>query len=720
MDDVEEEVSGAIYSNSSDLELINDDQDQVIGLRFVVDVPQGAVIDKASVRFTVDEVSTGTGDLEISAEHVTDAESFANSSYNVSSRTTFSETVSWKPGNWNVVGESGDEQETPDLAALIQKVVDQPQWQPGQHVVLVVKGTGRRTASSYDGDAASAPLLNVDYFDDGNTGDTGTDPVQPNQPPELSGTPALTVAEGEGYVFTPVAVDADNDDLVFSISNLPSWANFSAVNGGLSGTPDYSQSGTYTNISISVTDGAATVSLAIFSITVTDVNRAPVISGLAPTQVVAGGSYQFTPSATDQDGDALAFSITGKPAWATFDSSTGRLFGTPSVSDAGNYENVGIAVSDGVHNVSLPGFTISVSLVNSAPVISGQPPSQVLTGNSYQFTPSAVDQDGDALTFSITSKPAWATFDSSTGRLSGTPSVADAGNYGNVRISVSDGAYTASLPAFAITVTLANSAPTISGAPLNEVTEDTLYQFTPVASDADNNPLVFSIINMPSWAVFNSANGRLSGTPSGNDIGEYNDIRISVSDGVSSAALAAFSINVLRINHQPVANDDLVSATAGQVVPIAVLNNDSGLEDGPITLSVLQNTTKGSLSINGDNTFSYLPDAGYSGLDTFTYQVVDIDGESATATVTLSVTCEGECTTHMARISWSQSSGVGVQEYRVHYGSQSGVYTQWVVADTMTSHDVTVPGGGAWYFSVTAVDSLGVESGFAEEVSLTF
>ncbi|MBL3600811.1 MAG: cadherin-like domain-containing protein [gamma proteobacterium endosymbiont of Lamellibrachia anaximandri] len=628
MDDVEEEVSGAIYSNSSDLELINDDQDQVIGLRFVVDVPQGAVIDKASVRFTVDEVSTGTGDLEISAEHVTDAESFANSSYNVSSRTTFTETVSWKPGNWNVVGESGDEQETPNLAALIQKVVDQPQWQSGQHVVLVVKGSGRRTASSYDGDAASAPLLNVDYLDDGNTGDTGTDPVQPNQPPELSGTPALTVAEGESYIFTPVAVDADNDDLVFSISNLPSWANFSAVNGGLSGTPDYSQSGTYTNIGISVTDGTETASLAIFSITVTDVNRAPVISGLAPTQVVAGSSYQFTPSAIDQDGDALAFSITGKPVWATFDSSTGRLFGTPSVSDAGNYDNVGIAVSDGVHNVSLPGFTISVSL--------------------------------------------------------------------------------------------ANSAPTISGTPLNEVTEDTLYQFTPVAGDADNNPLVFSIVNMPSWAVFDSAIGRLSGTPSGNDIGEYSDIRISVSDGVASTALAAFSINVLGINHQPVANDDLVSATAGQVVPIAVLNNDSGLEDGPITLSVLQNTTKGTLSINGDNTFSYLPDAGYSGLDSFTYRVVDIDGESATATVTLSVTCEGECTTHMARISWSQSIGVGVQEYRVHYGTQSGVYTQWVVADTMTSHDVTVSAGGAWYFSVTAVDSLGVESGFAEEVSLTF
>jgi hypothetical protein len=58
---------------------------------------------------------------------------------------------------------------------------------------------------------------------------------------------------------------------------------------------------------------------------------------------------------------------------------------------------------------------------NSAPTISGTPPSSVLEGVQYRFRPSASDPDGDTLSFSISNRPAWAAFDSATGELSGTP-----------------------------------------------------------------------------------------------------------------------------------------------------------------------------------------------------------------------------------------------------------------------------------------------------------
>ena len=58
---------------------------------------------------------------------------------------------------------------------------------------------------------------------------------------------------------------------------------------------------------------------------------------------------------------------------------------------------------------------------NSAPTIAGSPPSNILEGELYEFTPSASDPDGDTLEFSIARKPAWASFDRATGRLSGTP-----------------------------------------------------------------------------------------------------------------------------------------------------------------------------------------------------------------------------------------------------------------------------------------------------------
>lgn len=105
---------------------------------------------------------------------------------------------------------------------------------------------------------------------------------------------------------------------------------------------------------------------------------------------------------------------------------------------------------------------------NRAPVISGTPPTAVLAGESYSFRPTATDPDGDTLTFSVQNPPAWASFDASTGRLSGRPSEADVGSYSNVRITVSDGRATASLSEFAIavnqiatgSVTLAWSPPT--------------------------------------------------------------------------------------------------------------------------------------------------------------------------------------------------------------------------------------------------------------------
>ena len=90
-----------------------------------------------------------------------------------------------------------------------------------------------------------------------------------------------------------------------------------------------------------------------------------------------------------------------------------------------------------------------------------------------------------------------------------------------------------------------NQAPTISGTPLTSVMQGAPYSFTPTASDANGDTLTFSILGKPPWATFNTANGKLSGTPGSGDVANYTNIRISVSDGQVSTNLAAFSINVV-------------------------------------------------------------------------------------------------------------------------------------------------------------------------------
>ncbi|MFZ9054138.1 MAG: putative Ig domain-containing protein [Woeseiaceae bacterium] len=90
---------------------------------------------------------------------------------------------------------------------------------------------------------------------------------------------------------------------------------------------------------------------------------------------------------------------------------------------------------------------------NSAPSISGTPPSQVNANNLYSFTPTASDVDEDTLTFSISGLPPWAAFDTRTGELHGLPSDADVGVYDSIKITVfDDNSASDSLGPFSVTV----------------------------------------------------------------------------------------------------------------------------------------------------------------------------------------------------------------------------------------------------------------------------
>ena len=306
-----------------------------------------------------------------------------------------------------------------------------------------------------------------------------------NSAPNISGSPAGAVTAGNAYSFQPSASDADSDNLSFSIANKPAWASFSTSTGRLSGTPASNQVGTYSGIAIAVSDGQDTASLPAFSITVSGApNHAPTISGSPAGAVTAGNAYSFQPAASDADGDNLSFSIANKPAWTSFNTTTGRLSGTPTSNRVGTYSGITISVTDGHDTTSLPDFSITVSgLPNRAPTISGSPAGTVTAGSAYSFQPTASDADGDSLTFSIANKPAWASFNTTTGRLSGTPSSGQVGTYAGITITASDGQDSATLPAFSISVEA--NIPATGSASLSWVAP---------TSKADGSPLSLSEI----------------------------------------------------------------------------------------------------------------------------------------------------------------------------------------------------------------------------------
>ena len=346
------------------------------------------------------------------------------------------------------------------------------------------------------------------------------DPGGPtNSAPQISGSPSGNVNVGDAYSFTPSASDADGDTLTFSTSNQPSWSSFDSSTGRLSGTPMLGDAGTDANIVISVSDGTATDSLAAFSITVNTVstNTPPQISGTPAASVTEGQIYAFTPTASDPEGDTLMFSISNQPSWASFDTSTGGLSGMPSSGDVGVYSGIVISVSDGEFSASLASFSVTVSAVatNTPPQISGTPATSVNEGQSYSFTPSASDANGDSLTFSIENRPSWASFSTATGELSGTPVAADVGVYSSVVISVLDGQASDSLPAFDISVeaisfgsaTLSWTAPTQNedGTPLTDLAGYKLYWGT--TSGSYPNTLTIDNPSVTTYLVENLSSG---------------------------------------------------------------------------------------------------------------------------------------------------------------------------------------------------------------------
>jgi len=281
---------------------------------------------------------------------------------------------------------------------------------------------------------------------------TGATNPPTNTAPTISGVPARTVVAGKSYRFLPAAADVDGQTLTFTITGKPAWSSFNTATGLLSGTPSVTQVGVYDGITVTVSDGTATAVLSAFSITVLPANTAPTISGSPSRSVTADTAYTFQPTASDPDDQALTFRITNKPAWATFSAANGGLSGTPTSARAGTYSNISITVTDGIAQATLGPFSIEVIAANRAPVLSGSPPTSVTAGVAYDFRPSAQDLDGDALTYSISGKPAWASFSSTTGRLYGTPDATDVGAFSGVTITVSDGELEDLLGPFTITV----------------------------------------------------------------------------------------------------------------------------------------------------------------------------------------------------------------------------------------------------------------------------
>src|SRR6266540_176349 len=243
-DDAEERPDGTVDRGSSDLEFVLEGgQPDTVGMRFrPLSIPAGATITNAWLQFEVDEVDSVATSVVLRAEAADNSAAVTQTLFGVSSRARTTASVTWTPPPWTVIGAAGADQRIPSLVALVQEVVNRPGWASGNALMLIATGSGRRTAQSFEGKAAAAPLLHVEYV-------AGTPPA--NEPPSVSagadqvttvGTPALldgTVTD-DGLPKPPAAVTVAWSE----VSGPAAGAQFASP-GSVDTSVSFSESGTY-------------------------------------------------------------------------------------------------------------------------------------------------------------------------------------------------------------------------------------------------------------------------------------------------------------------------------------------------------------------------------------------------------------------------------------------------------------------------------------------
>ncbi|WP_348730791.1 Ig-like domain-containing protein [Rheinheimera texasensis] len=459
--------------------------------------------------------------------------------------------------------------------------------------------------------------------------------VAPGAP--VIGTATVAGATSVSLTFTAPASNGGAAITGYTINSSPASTpvNVAGSPATITGlTTGQSYTFTVTAMNSAGTGGASAASNAVVP---ASLNVAPVISGSPATTATAGVAYAFTPTASDADtGTTLTFSASNVPAWANFSSSTGTLSGTPAETDVGTSGNIVISVSDGEASASLPAFSITVQTGNKAPVIGGTPATSVKAGAPYNFTPSASDADAnDSLTFSISNKPGWASFNTANGSLSGTPAQSDAGISSGIVISVSDGKVSTSLPAFSIEV-LANTVPvaTPGSSTLNE-DEPTSIELG--GTDADGDVLTVQIQTQPQHGTVTQNGNAWLYTPQ-KDYHGADSLSFIVKDASLSSTPATYNLTITPVNDAPVAVDDVLSLarSGNDQYTLSVLGNDKDVDGDTLQLGGAS-AAVGTVTVSGTS-LSYTAPVQYTGPVELKYSVSDGKKGLATATVSLTIT----------------------------------------------------------------------------------
>ena len=433
-------------------------------------------------------------------------------------------------------------------------------------------------------------------------------------------------------------VDHANADLRALIVSQPAHGALSQnADGSYTYTPATGFTGT-DSFSYQTSDGAAVSNLAVVNIAVMGVNIAPIAREDAlNVQEDQTGTINVLANDSDADGNTLSARIvTGAQHGTVSVNADGTFSYTPNADYFGS-DSFSYIASDGMLQSNPALVKINVSAVNDAPV--ARDLQVTLAEDSGQvIAVASSDSEGDALQAIIVTQPSHGKLVTQPdGSLLYTPEANYVG-LDSFSYRLNDGQADSNLALVALQLTAVNDAP-VAQADTAMVAQNTSIKLALLANDSDveNDSLRVVLVRQPEHGTLEMhSDGSVSYTPTTGFKG-VDSFSYQANDGSLDSNVVNVSLTVMTVNTAPLAQNDQASTPENQAVRINVLANDTDAEGGSLQVTQVGQALHGSVVLNSDGSFTYTPQANYSGVDSFTYRVNDGELDSALAQVSIHV-----------------------------------------------------------------------------------
>lgn len=438
---------------------------------------------------------------------------------------------------------------------------------------------------------------------------------------------SLVIDEDSQAAVTLSATDSEADALTYSIVASPGKGTLLGTPPNLTYRAGLNQSGS-DSFTFRAFDGVLYSSTVTVSVSITPINDAPVAVAKSAT-TNEDSSVSITLSGTDPDGDALTYAIVSPPTSGTLSGTGATRSYLPAANSSGS-DSFTYTVSDGTLVSEPATVMITVTPVNDPPVASAG------TATTAEDTPVPItltgsDVEGSVLSYSLVGSPANGTVSGSPPNILYTPKLNYSGT-DTVSFRVNDGTTNSATANVVVTITPVNDAP-VAVAKSVSVTRDNPLAILLTGTDVEGSSLTYQIVSGP-------ASGTLTGTPpnvsykANSGFTGADAFSFRVYDGALYSAAAIVSVEV-KSNTPPVATAKSVTTNEDTDLVIALSGTDA--DSDALTYAVVTQPTKGTILGSGAS-ITYRPTANATGSDSFTFKSNDGKDDSATATVSITIT----------------------------------------------------------------------------------